>query len=97
MMQWYTDNTTYDTLLLIGFAFAAIILLTSFKGTAQYGGRFGAGSNLMRVFCSLKIALVNVVPKYKSASKAQSVFSFKLSCCIVFGEIEQLPDGFLNV
>ena len=41
-MQWYTGNTTYDTLLAIGFAFAALILLSSFFGTAQYGGRFGA-------------------------------------------------------
>jgi 3-oxo-5-alpha-steroid 4-dehydrogenase 1 len=40
-MQWYTGNTFYDTLLLVGFAFAAIILLTSFMGTAKYGGRFG--------------------------------------------------------
>ncbi|MCP4299410.1 MAG: 3-oxo-5-alpha-steroid 4-dehydrogenase [Gammaproteobacteria bacterium] len=40
-MRWYTGNTFYDTLLLVGFAFAAIILLTSFMGTAKYGGRFG--------------------------------------------------------
>ena len=40
-MQWYTGNTTYDTLLAIGFVFATLILLSSFKGTAKYGGRFG--------------------------------------------------------
>ena len=40
-MQWYTGNTLYDTLLLVGFAFATFILLFSFKGTAKYGGRFG--------------------------------------------------------
>lgn len=41
-MQWYTGNTFYDTLLVIAFSFAFIILLSSFFGTAQYGGRFGA-------------------------------------------------------
>lgn len=40
-MTWYTGNTFYDTLLLIGFIFAALILISSFKGTALYGGRFG--------------------------------------------------------
>ena len=40
-MQWYTGNTFYDTLLLIGFGFALLILISSFFGTAGYGGRFG--------------------------------------------------------
>jgi len=40
-MQWYTGNTLYDTLLLIGFAYAALVLVSSFFGTAAYGGRFG--------------------------------------------------------
>lgn len=39
-MQWYTGNTFYDTLLIIGFVFALLILVSSFFGTAQYGGRF---------------------------------------------------------
>ncbi len=39
-MQWYTGNAFYDTLLLIAFVFAGIVLLASFFGTAQYGGRF---------------------------------------------------------
>lgn len=49
VMTWYTGNAFYDTLLLIGFAFAAVILLSSIFGTAQYGGRFarsGAGFKL---------------------------------------------------
>ena len=40
-MAWYTGNTLYDTLLLLGFVYAAIILISSRMGTAQYGGRFG--------------------------------------------------------
>ena len=43
-MTWYTGNIVYDTLLLIGFAYAAIILISSQMGTAQYGGRFGANN-----------------------------------------------------
>ena len=42
-MQWYTGNSVYDTLLIVGFIYAALILLGSFFGTAQYGGRFGGG------------------------------------------------------
>ena len=40
-MQWYTGDSTYDTLLLVGFGLVALILLSGFFGTAQYGGRFG--------------------------------------------------------
>jgi len=40
-MAWYTGNTLYDTLLLIGFAYAALVFAGSFFGTAAYGGRFG--------------------------------------------------------
>ena len=40
-MQFYTGNTFYDTLLLLGFVFAFLILAASFFGTAQYGGKFG--------------------------------------------------------
>ena len=43
-MQWYTGNTLYDTLLLIGFAYAILVMVSSFFGTAAYGGRFGGGS-----------------------------------------------------
>ncbi|NNL11863.1 MAG: 3-oxo-5-alpha-steroid 4-dehydrogenase, partial [Pseudomonadales bacterium] len=48
-MQWYTGNTLYDTLLLIGFAYALMVLLSSFRGTAQYGGRFGAKGKGMKL------------------------------------------------
>ncbi|MFT4826205.1 MAG: 3-oxo-5-alpha-steroid 4-dehydrogenase 1 [Halioglobus sp.] len=41
-MQWYTGNTIYDTLLIAAFVFAFFVLVSSFFGTAQYGGRFGA-------------------------------------------------------
>ena len=41
-MTWYTGNIFYDTLLLVGFAYAAAILISSRMGTAQYGGRFGS-------------------------------------------------------
>src|SRR6056300_701856 len=40
-MQWYTGNTFYDTLLIVGFLYALMIFLSSFYGTAAYGGRFG--------------------------------------------------------
>jgi 3-oxo-5-alpha-steroid 4-dehydrogenase 1 len=43
-MTWYTGNALYDTLLAISFVFAGLILLSSFFGTAQYGGRFGKSS-----------------------------------------------------
>ncbi len=39
-MTWYTGDTLYDTLLLIGFAYALLVLVGSFFGTAAYGGRF---------------------------------------------------------
>ena len=29
-MQWYTGNTLYDTLLLIGFAYAILVMVSSF-------------------------------------------------------------------
>ena len=41
-MQWYTGNTLYDTLLIIGFLYALLVFVSSFFGTAQYGGRFGS-------------------------------------------------------
>jgi len=41
-MQWYTGNAFYDTLLIAGFAYALLVLVSSYFGTAQYGGRFGA-------------------------------------------------------
>ena len=40
-MQWYTGNVFYDTFLIVGFVYAALVLVSSFFGTAQYGGRFG--------------------------------------------------------
>ncbi|MFT6052587.1 MAG: 3-oxo-5-alpha-steroid 4-dehydrogenase 1 [Halioglobus sp.] len=40
-MQWYTGNTVYDTLLIVAFVFVLFVLVSSFFGTAQYGGRFG--------------------------------------------------------
>lgn len=40
-MTWYTGDSTYDTLLLIGYAYALMIFVSSLWGTAQYGGRFG--------------------------------------------------------
>ena len=42
-MQWYTGNTLYDTLLLVGFAYSLLVMVSSFFGTAAYGGRFGGG------------------------------------------------------
>jgi 3-oxo-5-alpha-steroid 4-dehydrogenase 1 len=42
-MQWYTGNIFYDTLLIIGFVYAILVFVSSFFGTAQYGGRFGGG------------------------------------------------------
>lgn len=42
-MQWYTGNTFYDTLLIVGFVYAALVFVSSLFGTAQYGGRFGGG------------------------------------------------------
>ena len=42
-MTWYTGDPLYDTLLIIGFAYAALVLVSSFFGTAAYGGRFGGG------------------------------------------------------
>ena len=42
-MQWYTENTLYDTLLLVGFAYAILVMVSSYFGTAAYGGRFGGG------------------------------------------------------
>jgi 3-oxo-5-alpha-steroid 4-dehydrogenase 1 len=48
-MQWYTGNTFYDTLLLVAFGYALFILISSFFGTAQYGGRFGAKSKGMKL------------------------------------------------
>ena len=42
-MQWYTGNTLYDTLLIIGFAYALLVMVSSYFGTAAYGGRFGGG------------------------------------------------------
>jgi 3-oxo-5-alpha-steroid 4-dehydrogenase 1 len=42
-MQWYTGNTFYDTLLIVGFLYALMIFVSSLYGTAAYGGRFGGG------------------------------------------------------
>lgn len=42
-MAWYTGNTFYDTALLVGFVYAALVFVSSFFGTAAYGGRFGGG------------------------------------------------------
>jgi len=41
-MTWYTGDTLYDTLLIGGFLYAGLILLSSLFGTAAYGGRFGS-------------------------------------------------------
>lgn len=40
-MAWYTGDWIYDTWLLIGFLFAAFVLIAARYGTAAYGGRFG--------------------------------------------------------
>jgi len=42
-MSWYTGDTFYDTLLIIGFVYALLVFVSSFFGTAAYGGRFGTG------------------------------------------------------
>ena len=42
-MTWYTGDPLYDTLLVVGFAYAALVLVGSLFGTAAYGGRFGGG------------------------------------------------------
>ena len=42
-MQWYTGNSFYDSLLIVGFVYAALVFVSSLFGTAQYGGRFGGG------------------------------------------------------
>lgn len=39
-MRWYTGNAVYDTLLLVGFLIAFMILMSQKYGTAAYGGRF---------------------------------------------------------
>ena len=39
----YTGDTLYDTLLLVGFAYSLLVMVSSFFGTAAYGGRFGGG------------------------------------------------------
>ncbi|WP_306362776.1 3-oxo-5-alpha-steroid 4-dehydrogenase [Nocardia sp. CC227C] len=36
-MNWYTGNTTYDTALAIGFAFAAFVLIGGLFGQSPYG------------------------------------------------------------
>ncbi|MBF6180174.1 phosphatidylethanolamine N-methyltransferase family domain-containing protein [Nocardia otitidiscaviarum] len=36
-MNWYTGNTTYDTVLAIGFAFAAFVLIGGLFGQSPYG------------------------------------------------------------
>ena len=33
-MTWYTGDPLYDTLLIVGFAYAALVLVGSFFGTA---------------------------------------------------------------
>ena len=43
-MNWYTGNATYDSLLIAGFILALLVFVSSKMGTAQYGGRFGAGA-----------------------------------------------------
>lgn len=43
-MNWYSGNIFYDTVLLAGFGYALLILLSSFFGTASYGGRFSGKS-----------------------------------------------------
>jgi len=40
-MTWYTGNTLYDSLLIVGFVIALLIYLGNRYGTAAYGGRFG--------------------------------------------------------
>jgi 3-oxo-5-alpha-steroid 4-dehydrogenase 1 len=39
-MAWYTGNTLYDILLIVGFIVAILIYLGSKYGTAKYGGRW---------------------------------------------------------
>lgn len=40
-MNWYTGNTFYDSMLIVGFVVAILIYLGNKYGTAKYGGRFG--------------------------------------------------------
>lgn len=48
-MAWYTGHSTYDTWLLVGFALALLIFISSYFGTAQYGGRFGESRTRWRL------------------------------------------------
>lgn len=89
-MQWYTGDSTYDTLLLIGFAFALLILLTSFRGTAQYGGRFGTstkgikfGSKIGWVVMELPGLLVFPIIFFMGRNALQPVPLFFLAIWIV--------------
>lgn len=48
-MTWYTGNSIYDTLLIVGFVIAILIYLGNKYGTAKYGGRFGESSKSFRL------------------------------------------------
>ena len=59
-MHWYTGNVFYDTLLIVGFIYAALILVSSFFGTAQYGGRFGGRGKGMKLGSKLGWVVMEV-------------------------------------
>ena len=40
-MSWYTGNSVYDSLLIVGLVVSVLIYLGNKYGTAKYGGRFG--------------------------------------------------------
>lgn len=48
-MTWYTGNSSYDTLLIIGFVIALLIFVGNRFGTAKYGGRFGESKKGFRL------------------------------------------------
>ncbi len=48
-MSWYTGNTVYDTLLIVGFVIAFLIYFGNRYGTAKYGGRFGESKSGFRL------------------------------------------------
>ena len=59
-MSWYTGNTLYDTLLLIGFVIAILIFLGNRYGTDKYGGRFGESKSGFRLSSKMGWVLMEI-------------------------------------
>ena len=59
-MGWYTGNTLYDSLLIVGFVFALLLFLQSRKGTGTYGGRFNKGAKEFKLNSKLGWVLMEV-------------------------------------